>query len=53
MGLDVLCQILHLAKRCGLANDKLLLDVRSFKNEENEDEVNPFNEAEVESPVSP
>ncbi len=49
MGLDVLCQILRLAKRRGLTNDKLLIDVRSFKNEENEDEVNPFIEGEVES----
>ena len=32
--------------------DKLLLDVRSFKHEENEDEVNPFTEAEVESLLS-
>jgi hypothetical protein len=30
-------------------NDKLLIDVRPFKNEENEDEVNPFTEDEVES----
>jgi len=49
MGLDVLCQILRLAKRRGLTNDKLLIDVRPFKNEENEDEVNPFTEDEVES----
>jgi integrase len=32
-----------------LTNDKLLIDVRPFKNEENEDEVNPFTEDEVES----
>jgi integrase len=49
MSLDVLCQILRLAKRRGLANDKLLIDARPFKNEENEDEVNPFTEDEVES----
>jgi integrase len=48
MGLDVLCQILRLAKRRGLTNDKLLIDVRPFKNEENEDEVDPFTEDEVE-----
>ena len=47
MTLDVLCQILRLAKRRGLARDKLLIDVRPFKNEENEDEVNPFSEDEV------
>jgi hypothetical protein len=50
MSLDVLCQILRLAKRRGLANDdKLLIDARPFKNEENQDEVNPFAEDEVES----
>jgi integrase len=49
MSLDVLCQILRLAKRRGLANDKLLIDARPFKNEENEDEVSPFTEDEVES----
>jgi integrase len=49
MSLDVLCQILRLAKRRGLTNDKLLIDVRPFKNEENEDEVNPFTEDEVET----
>jgi Arm DNA-binding domain len=49
MSLDVLCQILRLAKRRGLANDKLLIDARPFKNEENADEVNPFTEDEVES----
>jgi integrase len=49
MSLDVLCQILRLAKRRGLANDKFLIDARPFKNEENEDEVNPFTEDEVES----
>ena len=48
MTLDVLCQILRLAKRRGLARDKLLIDVRPFKNEENDDEVNPFSEDEVE-----
>ncbi len=32
MSLDVLCQILRLAKRRGLANDKLLIDARPFKN---------------------
>jgi integrase len=48
MSLDVLCQILRLAKRRGLANDKLLIDARPFKNEENEDEVNPLTEDEVE-----
>jgi integrase len=51
MSLDVLCQILRLAKRRGLTNDKLLIDVRPFKNEENEDAVNPFSEGEVESLV--
>jgi integrase len=49
MSLDVVCQLLRLAKRRGLTNDKLLIDVRPFKNEENEDEVNPFTEDEVES----
>ena len=49
MSLDVLCQILRLAKRRGLTNDKLLIDVRPFKNEENEDEVNPSTEGEIES----
>jgi hypothetical protein len=49
MSLDVLCQILRLAKRRGLANDRLLIDARPFKNEENEDEVNLFTEDEVES----
>jgi len=49
MSLDVLCQILRLAKRRGLANDKLLIDARPFKKEDNEDEVNPCTEDEVES----
>lgn len=49
MSLDVLCQILRLAKRRGLTNDKLLIDVSPFKNEENQDEVSPFTEGEVES----
>jgi len=49
MSLDVLRQILRLAKRRGLTNDRLLIDVRPFKNEENEDEVNPFTEGEVEN----
>ena len=49
MALDVLCQILRLAKRRGLTNDKLLIDTKPFKNEENEGEVNPFSEEEIES----
>src|SRR5215469_962746 len=49
MSLDVLRQILRLAKRRGLTNDRLLIDIRPFKNEENEDEVNPFTEGEVEN----
>jgi hypothetical protein len=32
MSLDVLRQILRLAKRRGLTNDKLLIDIRPFKN---------------------
>ena len=49
MSLDVLRQILRLAKRRGLTNNRLLIDVRPFKNEENEDEVNPFTEGKVEN----
>ncbi|MBE3603291.1 hypothetical protein IMX07_06600 [bacterium] len=49
MALDVLCQILRLAKRRGLTQDKLLIDTRPFKSEENEGEVNPFSDEEVES----
>jgi hypothetical protein len=50
MALDVLCQILRLAKRRGLTSDKLLIDTKPFKNDENEGEVNPFSEEEVETP---
>ena len=32
MSLDVLRQILRLAKRRGLTNDQLLIDIRPFKN---------------------
>jgi hypothetical protein len=42
MSLDVLWQILRLAKRRGLANDKLPIAAHPFKNEENEDAVNPY-----------
>jgi integrase len=49
MALDVLCQILRLAKRRGLTSDKLLIDTKPFKNDENEGEINPFSEEEVET----
>lgn len=52
MALDVLCQILRLAKRRGLTSDKLLIDTKPFKNEENEGEVNPFSEEEVETLIA-
>lgn len=52
MALDVLCQILRLAKRRGLTSDKLLIDTKPFKNQENEGEVNPFSEEEVETLIA-
>ena len=52
MALNVLCQILRLAKRRGLTSDKLLLDTKPFKSEENEREANPFSEEEVETRIA-
>ena len=49
MALDVISQIPRLAKRRGLTQDKLLIDTKPFKSEENEGEVNPFSEEESES----
>jgi hypothetical protein len=43
------CGELLILGKSVIRHTKLLIDARPFKNEENEDEVNPFTEDEVES----